>query len=395
MKRPILLLCLLLMLCGCAGRSPADPTQTVLQALQEQNIAYEPVDLWQTEAISAYDYRGGALHASQAQHTLVFTAGNCLGVLRERGRKIELLPIQNNAALLLASCYIQGNEVLLCYHAEGCDLLWGESVKTLFDAPNQALDPIADKDALRTLAAQASKSPVRFARHLRLGALPEVPTLPAETAEDIPEPVRTAAPYGVYGMLSLRNGWYSGKPGEEPIPESTAEFYFANAIPEYQYADGVLTPLQDNGRDYHPIFADGRFVGQAYWNKDAPPEELYLQFGPDMPLQKQLYTKLERFHKTGDSLAIVAVENSGGYCLVVNGTVLPLYDTAQTALAQLRLDEVQAAVDAQGLTYAKAQRVFSFSVATYEQYYEEPWPPELNRGHDTADNCLSPHSYCT
>ena len=39
MKRPILLLCLLLMLCGCAGRSPAQPTQTVLQALQEQNIA--------------------------------------------------------------------------------------------------------------------------------------------------------------------------------------------------------------------------------------------------------------------------------------------------------------------------------------------------------------------
>lgn len=65
MKRPILLLCLLLMLCGCAPRTPAEPEVPVEDLVAEVLSVYlmgydvtleDPDDLWLTNTVPTYRY---------------------------------------------------------------------------------------------------------------------------------------------------------------------------------------------------------------------------------------------------------------------------------------------------------------------------------------------------
>jgi len=368
MKRPILLLCLLLMLCGCAPRTPAEPTQIVLQALQEQNIAYEPVDLWQTEAIPAYEYRDGVLHPSQVQHSLVFTAGNCLGVLRETGSDAAFYPLHGRPARLMSNSFGNGAKVAFFFTAEGCSLLWGESLVYAFDAPDEALEAIGKK-ALLGLARQQEGHAVRFARHLRASTLPEVPTLPAETPEDIPELVRTAAPYGACRLSELST--------------ESDSFWITCEIPHYVYSGGALSLYEGSGPEARFLFCGESLVGQVIWNdnllqevENGRPYPLSLFSSESGPDHSNLAAKVERFFRSGDSIAIVSTTDGPGL-LVVNGTVIPISETEAYPAA---VEKVQAAVDAQGLTHAKVEPAFSFRAVTETQYYDKPWPRELNRG---------------
>lgn len=367
MKRLALLLCLVLLLGGCAPESDADLAQEVRQTLDAQNIAYEPMDLWQTEEVPAYDYRGGELYRSEAQHTLVFTAGNCLGILRVEGRETVFFPLEERPALIMGNCYRNDTQVALLFTAEGCSLQWSERLLYAFDAPDEALEAIGKK-ALLGLARQQEGHAVRFGRHLRASTPPEVPTLPPETPEDIPALVRTAAPYGAYDLAE----------------QDTASelFWITCEIPHYVYSGGTLS-LQETQYEVRWLFCGENLVGEVYWYaeglqavKNGEPFQLHTFSSQKRPDRTNLAAKMERFFRSGDSIAIVSAESSAGL-LVINGTVLPISETVSYPYV---VEKVQSAVDTQGLTHAKAQKVFSFHAATETQYYDEPWPPELNRG---------------